>query len=120
MSARGIARLVAGIGVVAGATVACGDPVVCADEGGDIHPPADTTVALHQSIVLEAGSGGRCNGGPLSIDEQTHWQVGDSTIVSLVVLDLGHVRINGLSVGTTSVTASSLHLLATTTLVTVR
>jgi hypothetical protein len=91
----------------------------CAGVGVAIRPPADTAVTLHTSIVLEAGFGGRCSDGPVTIDEQTHWVVGDTTIISFAVLDSAHVRITGLAIGTTSVTASSLHLMATTTLITV-
>jgi hypothetical protein len=111
--------VIALIALTAGSTAACSDGA-CAGVGVSIYPPADTTVALHKSIVLEAGAGGRCIGGPVSIDEQTHWVVDDTTIVSLAVLDSAHVRITGLSVGTTSVTASSPHLSSSTTLVTVR
>jgi hypothetical protein len=121
MRTRTTARLFACLGMIAVGTAACGDKV-CAGEGVDLRTPADTTVALHQSIVLAAGLGGTCGGptGPVSADALTHWQVGDSSIVSVVVLDSLHARINGLALGTTSVMASWDGIVGSTTLVTVR
>jgi hypothetical protein len=84
-------------------------------------PPADTTVAVHASIVLAAGTGGSCSpGGPVSAGTLTHWQVGDSTIASVAVLDSLHARITGLAVGTTSVVATANGFVGSTTLVIVR
>jgi hypothetical protein len=84
-------------------------------------PPADTTVALHASIVLAAGTGGSCSGtGPISSSDLTHWQVVDSSIVSIMVLDSLHARISGLAIGTTVVTASANGFVGSTTQVTVR
>jgi hypothetical protein len=116
-----IARLIAGIAVVVGAAAACGDKV-CAGQGVDLHTPADTTVALHQSIVLAAGSAGTCGGptSPISADALTQWQAGDSSIVSVAALDSLHARINGLALGTTSVMASWQGFVGSTIRVTVR
>lgn len=119
---RETARLVVLIAAIAVATAGCGDKV-CAGQGVEYRLPADTTVALHQSIVLAAGTGGTCGPtSPVSADALTHWQVGDSTIVSVVVLDSLHARISGLAVGTTAVTAtaSADGYPGSTTLVTVR
>lgn len=123
MRKRETARLVVLIGAIAVATAGCGGDKVCAGQGVGYRLPADTTVALHQSIVLAAGIGETCGPtSPVSADALTHWQVGDSTIVSVVVLDSLHARISGLAVGTTSVTATSSAngYAGSTTLVTVR
>jgi hypothetical protein len=120
MTLRGMARFFACLGLIGGSTAAsgCGD---CAGIGASYMPPADTTVALHGNIVLAAGTGGSCQGtGPISASALTHWQAVDSSIVSIVVLDSLHARINGLAVGTTAVTASANGFLGSTTQVTVR
>jgi hypothetical protein len=107
--------------VVAGAATATGcNNQDCAGVGGGYSPPTDTTVAIHGSIVLAAGTGGSCNGGPIVADALTHWQVTDSAIVSVIVLDSLHAQINGLALGTTSVVASADGFGPATTLVTVR
>jgi hypothetical protein len=117
-SFRGTLRSFACIGLIVGAIAGC-HVDDCADVGAVLRSPADTTVALHGSIVLAAGTGGSCIGGPISY-AQTHWQSADSTIVSVAVIDSIHVRINGLAVGTTSVTASENGSAFSTTQVTVR
>jgi len=120
MRLRGRVLLFASIGLLVGTTAlsGCGD---CAGVGALYVPPADTMVALHASIVLAAGTGGSCHAtGPISADAQTHWQVGDSTIVSVEALDSLHARITGLAVGTTSVVASANGFIGSTTLLTVR
>jgi hypothetical protein len=95
---------------------------VCAGLGVELRLPADTTVALHQSIVLAAGSGGTCAGltSPVEADALTHWQAGDSSIVSVTALDSLHARIDGLGLGTTIVMASWNGIGTSSTLVTVR
>jgi hypothetical protein len=121
MTKQGAMRLALLVGVIAAVTEACAAST-CADTEAVIKPPADTTVALHQSIVLQAGVGGECvNKGPTSItiSSTMQWQVGDSTIVSINVLDSSHARLNGLAVGTTSVVASANGYPGSTTLVTV-
>jgi hypothetical protein len=117
-SAVRVARLVAWICLIVGTAAGChvGD---CADLGSTLLSPADTTVALHGSIVLAAGTGGSCNRGPFTYG-QAHWQSSDSTIVSVVVIDSIHARINGLAAGATAVTASANGFIGSTTLVTVR
>lgn len=121
------------IGFALGATSACrGD---CYIVGTDTRPPANATVALHQSIVLQASSGGVCFMGPTSLSTDPHgvvqdsaplmpsytqWRTADSTIVSIVVLDASHARITGAAVGKAAVTAFSSGALASTTIVTVR
>ncbi len=113
-----VARSLACICVAAAAAVGCGKSD-CAGVGVEYFPPTDTTVALHETIVLAAGTGGRCNGGPVTFGTLTHWHVGDSTIVSVVVVDSVHAQINGLATGTTTVMASANGFFGSTTIVTV-
>jgi hypothetical protein len=103
--------------------VAVGCRSDCADIGYVVKPPADTTVALGQSIVLTAATGGRCVGGPIRYGSVGYWKAVDSTIVSVAVLDSIHTRVTGRAAGTTAViTSSSLDFVYawSTTQVTVR
>jgi hypothetical protein len=126
-------RLLALLGFAVGATSACHD--YCTVAGTDIRPPAEATVVLHQSIVLQASAGGQClmgrtslSTGPQGIVQDTailmspytQWRTGDSTIVSIVVLDASHARITGAAAGTAAVTAFANGYRASTTVVTVK
>ena len=90
---------------IAGVVTGC-QSFACADVGIFVFPPADTTVALGQSIVLTAAEGGRCIGGPVNFSTLAYWQAADSTIVSIAVLDSTSARISGRALGTTAVITS--------------
>jgi hypothetical protein len=101
-------RVIAGaVFLAALALVAAGCSSDCADIGYKVRPPADTTVALGQSLVLTAATGGACVGGPIRYGSVGYWKAVDSTIVSVAVLDSIHTRITGRAVGTTAVITSS-------------
>jgi hypothetical protein len=107
MNQHGITRRFAWIALIAGAMVGC-ISADCAGVGIVYYPPADTTVALGETIVLRAGTGGACTvGGPITPDALTYWQAFDPTVVSIVVLDSLHAEITGTARGTTSVITSN-------------
>ena len=122
LSRARVVRIILWIGLLGCVAVGCtsGD---CADVGTAAFPPADTTVSLGQSIVLTAGQGGRCIGGPVTFSSVASWKANDSTIVSIAVLDSSRALITGRAVGSTLVIASVSPAFAgtwSTTQVTVR